>query len=273
MPSTCSMPAAMAANSSSVPLKTARTRRIVSALSTRTEGSSTPGLDRYSSGNDTRGLIFLSGQWMSALRAASQELIGPRGAIEIMPQEMRGAPPQNRAISAGITRKLEPLLKVCDRDCHWLFLLRSAWQWSSLWALIRGMRGASWIVSLAVFSTLPIACGGSSSKSEWPKGNVVFADANNYTAMAHLQIPTVQTASGADLMVCWDGIKKDLLCHDVVAPDSEILNVGFAKIPRIDPGVLADQLAVGQFDTNLVLTYREFHTVAGSTCANLSQFV
>jgi len=123
-----------------------------------------------------------------------------------------------------------------------------------------------------VVSTLPIACGGSSSKSEWPKGNVVLADANNYLGVPMLQIPAVPTASGADLMVCWDGIKKDLLCHDVVAPDSGIDNVGFAKIPNIKPDKLAMQLAVGQFDTNLVTTYREFHTVAGSTCANLSQF-
>jgi hypothetical protein len=135
------------------------------------------------------------------------------------------------------------------------------------------MRGSCSIVSLLGFSSLlPLACGGG-TKSEWPKGNVVLEDANNYTATASLTIPVVQTAPGADLMVCWDGVKKDLLCHDVVSPDNGIDNVGFARIPNAAHDKLAMQLAVGQFDTNLVQTYREFHTVAGSSCAMLSQFM
>src|SRR6478609_6490645 len=44
------MAEAMTANSASLPLKRARTRRMTSALSTAVAGSATPGFDRYSSG-------------------------------------------------------------------------------------------------------------------------------------------------------------------------------------------------------------------------------
>ena len=47
--------------------------------------------------------------------------------------------------------------------------------------------------------------------------DVVLMDANNYTSLTTLALPTIQTAPGADLMVCWDGLMKDLLCHDIAA--------------------------------------------------------
>jgi hypothetical protein len=140
------------------------------------------------------------------------------------------------------------------------------------------MRGRCWIVSvfsLSAFCSLPIACGGSTSKPDWPKGNIVLMDANNFTSVTDLNIPKVPTASGADLTVCWDGIKKDLLCHDVVAPDNAIENVGFLQIPNMSETQVKEKLKVGQLDENLVKVYRDFHTsmaTAGSTCAMLSQF-
>src|SRR6185369_3802925 len=47
------MAVAMGANSSDVPLKRARTRRMISALSTRTSGSLMPGFEMCSSGKLT----------------------------------------------------------------------------------------------------------------------------------------------------------------------------------------------------------------------------
>jgi len=122
-----------------------------------------------------------------------------------------------------------------------------------------------------VAALLP-ACGGSPSmSSEWPKGNVVIKDLNNYTSTTTLTIPMVTAKAGADLSVCWDGIKKDLLCHDLVAA-TDINNVGFLQIP-LSKTVVSQKLAVGQLDENLVSIYREHHVGAGETCANLSTFV
>ena len=134
---------------------------------------------------------------------------------------------------------------------------------------LRGARGFV-VVSLAVAAALP-ACGGSTTPA--PKGDVIFTDANNYTSETSLTIPVVQAKAGADLMVCWNGLQKDLLCHDIVAPSNAIDNVGFAKIPNLDQTKVAMQLAVGTFDENLAAVYGDFHTAdrPSSTCAMLSE--
>ena len=123
---------------------------------------------------------------------------------------------------------------------------------------------------LVVAALLP-ACGGSSTPSEWPKGNVVLKDANNYTSDTTLTIPIVQAKAGADLTVCWDGIMKDLLCHDLVAGTEDIDNVGFLQVP-LSKDVVSQKLAVGQLSENQVGIYREHRVAAGETCANLSTF-
>jgi len=108
---------------------------------------------------------------------------------------------------------------------------------------LRGARGFV-VVSLAVAAALP-ACGGSTTPA--PKGDVIFTDANNYTSDTSLTIPVVQAKAGADLMVCWNGLQKDLLCHDITGPGTTngIDNVGFAQIPNIPQSEVSRQLAVG----------------------------
>ena len=140
----------------------------------------------------------------------------------------------------------------------------------------RGGAGV-FLVSLAV-TPLLLACGSSTATPTWPKGNVVFEDVNNYTSVTELMIPKVTTASGADLMVCWNALENDLLCHPVTDPApagaNGIDNVGFAQIRNLDQTDVADQLAVGQFDDNLATVYGDFYVAQapGATCAMLSQF-
>lgn len=161
------------------------------------------------------------------------------------------------------------------------------WQRSRLWALIRGMSaglnssvrrgGASLFLLSLAMPPLLLACGGGTPAATWPKGNVVFEDANNYTSVTSLTIPKVTTKAGADLMICWSSLQKDLLCHDITGPGmgNGIDNVGFAQIPNIPQSEVSRQLAVGQFDDNLARVYGDYHTdqaAAGATCAMLSQF-
>jgi len=117
------------------------------------------------------------------------------------------------------------------------------------------------------------ACGGGTTGPEWPKGNVVFMDANNYTSQTSLTIPIVPAMAGADLDVCWDALSKDLLCHDITGTNS-IDNVAFLKIPNMDRAEVSAALAVGQLDENLVQKYGDYHTVQdpSTKCAKLSTF-
>src|SRR5262245_56786574 len=122
-------------------------------------------------------------------------------------------------------------------------------------------------MSFPLAALLP-ACGGD-SKPEWPKGNIVMHDTNNYTSTTMLTIPQIPTASGVDLNVCWDGLMKVLLCHDIVPTTNDVDNVSFLKIPNMNETDVAKALAVGQLDPNLVMVYRDHHVdhTATTKCA------
>src|SRR5262245_42958856 len=150
MASTCSMPAAMATNSASVPLKTARTRRIVSALSKRVDGKGTPGLERCSSGNDTR-----------------RSLLRPDGEVFDHATWHREASLQNRRFRVEFRAIFEPLLRARDSRCGRDSRLAAV----AALGLIRRMRGSGQLALLSSVPMLLAACG-SSSTPEWPKGNV-----------------------------------------------------------------------------------------------------
>ena len=138
-----------------------------------------------------------------------------------------------------------------------------------------GFTGFNSLVGIFGCALLAAGCGssGGGTAVNVPQGNVVLKDANNYTSQSTLSIPTVETAAGADLTVCWDGIAKDLLCHDMVAA-TEIDNVSFLQIPNMSHADVAAKLALGKLDENLVGIYRDFHVDHSlsppSTCTKLS---
>lgn len=123
-----------------------------------------------------------------------------------------------------------------------------------------------------------MACGSSGGGAPQSNGNanVVIKDANNFTSQSTLTIPTVDTAAGADLMVCWDGVKKDLLCHDVMPPSNGIDNVSFLQIPRMTHDQVSAKLAVGNLNVNDVAVYADYARATktqGSSCTKLSQLL
>src|SRR5690349_7325540 len=97
-------------------------------------------------------------------------------------------------------------------------------------------RGFAILVPLALAIPLAPACssGGGGSGAV---GNVVIKDANNYTSVSTLTIPTLQTAPMADLTFTWDAITKDLLCHPSGSsvPTGSIDNVAFLQIKGMAP--------------------------------------
>jgi hypothetical protein len=125
--------------------------------------------------------------------------------------------------------------------------------------------------ALMLAPALLAACGGGSSGPKVEPPDVALADANNYTSVSMLTIPKVSTKAGADLNVCWDGISKDILCHDITTGNT-IDNVAFLQIPNMSEDAASKKLAAGQLDPNIVMVYGDYHTAgASSKCVNLSQ--
>lgn len=104
-------------------------------------------------------------------------------------------------------------------------------------------------------------------------GWVILMDANNYTSASSLTIPTVQTAPGVDLRICWTDLHKDQFCHRLET-SSDIHNVAFLQIPKMSHDQVAAAFAIGQLDQATIRKYADYHTPQSpeSTCANLSQF-
>jgi hypothetical protein len=101
--------------------------------------------------------------------------------------------------------------------------------------------------------------------------NVFFTDANNYSSMSSLTLPSITTASGTDLTICWDQIMKDLQCHSVT-PLQDIDNVDVLAIPNSDAGAIEAELAAGTLQGPDLHSINHFLTNNASTCAKLSQF-
>lgn len=105
-------------------------------------------------------------------------------------------------------------------------------------------------------------------KKNQPTPTVFLSDANNYRAMGTLAIPTIETASGADLDICWPELETDLRCHAVAAAE-EIDSLALVRLLLTEeevegrlagPGILMSEVA----------GYLSYQPADGVTCAKLS---
>jgi hypothetical protein len=104
-------------------------------------------------------------------------------------------------------------------------------------------------------------------------GNIVIANANNFSGIAHLSIPVTHTQPGVDLQIFWDNLSSDLLCHQLI-PTKDIDSVTFAQVESLSKDEIATGLAAGKNlvgNVNVFYTYVVDHT-SGSACATLSSF-
>jgi hypothetical protein len=130
-------------------------------------------------------------------------------------------------------------------------------------------------IPCAFLALIVAACSGSSNSTGDGGGagtaNVFFTDANNYTSMSSLTLPSITTASGADLTICWDQIMKDLQCH-AVTPLQDIDDVDVLAVSNPDAGAIEMELAAGSLQGNDLHAINHYLTNHTSACAQLSQF-
>jgi hypothetical protein len=128
--------------------------------------------------------------------------------------------------------------------------------------------------SAAIRSTRPwaaaalcLACGGDEAASD--EGAIVLTDAQNYSLESSLSIPAIETASGADLDICWSGLMSDLQCHPV-DPQPDLDNLALLRFLHLSHDAVEARLTSGQLAQSEIDGYLEYRTDHASTCAKLS---
>jgi len=111
------------------------------------------------------------------------------------------------------------------------------------------------------------ACGGDEAAPA--QGAIVLADAQNYSIESDLSIPSIETATGADLDICWSDLVSDLQCHPV-APQPDLDNLALLRFLRLTHDAVEDRLTSGQLAQSEIDGYLEYHTDHATTCAKLS---
>jgi hypothetical protein len=101
--------------------------------------------------------------------------------------------------------------------------------------------------------------------------SIVLGNNNNYRSTASLTLPTVETASGADLDICWSNIATDMQCHPV-SPQTDIDNVAFLRLLHLSASEAQVKLVSGGITQSQIDGYVEFRTENRTTCTKLSEF-
>ena len=121
---------------------------------------------------------------------------------------------------------------------------------------------------LAALSSL-FACGSSDGVGD--VGPIVLQNQNNYRATGRLSLPTVETAPGVDLDICWNQMVTDIQCRTLV-PQVDIDNVALLRFKGLGEDEIERKLTAGELTQSEIDGYLESRTDHVSTCAKLFDF-
>lgn len=137
----------------------------------------------------------------------------------------------------------------------------------------RGTQQQAWLIGIvsAVWASV-FGCESTETNGDdasGARGNVVLRDANNYSTTSSLTLPSVETASGTDLDICWSDVLKDIQCHDL-APQDDLDTIALLRFSKLSEQEVAEKLTSEQLDQSEVDGYLEYLSDHESTCAPLS---
>jgi hypothetical protein len=112
-----------------------------------------------------------------------------------------------------------------------------------------------------------VGCGG--GEEEAPAGSILLSDAQNYRLETQLSIPTIDTASGTDLDICWPSVSSDLQCHPV-EPQADLDTLALLRFLNLSEDQVEARLTSGELSMSEVDGYLEYRADHASTCAKLS---
>lgn len=140
--------------------------------------------------------------------------------------------------------------------------------WVSRWCPSSGRVGALALITSLGLGFGLTGCEGDETGAE-SDADILFEDANNYSSSAVLTLPTIQTASGVEMDLCWGGATNDIQCHDV-DPLLGIDNIAILRFRNMTPEQVQLGMANGELPQSAVDGYLEYHTDKLDTCAKLS---
>ncbi len=123
---------------------------------------------------------------------------------------------------------------------------------------------------MGLFALSLVGCPGKGDDSGAviPTGDVVIGDANNYTFVGALDIPSIETASGVDITIDWSGVTQDIQCHDL-DPAQDIDNVGMVRFGQLTQAQVAQGLSTNNLSQSQMNGYVEVRN-DGGTSANIA---
>lgn len=100
---------------------------------------------------------------------------------------------------------------------------------------------------------------------------VSLAEVNNYTYQSALHIPTVETAPGSDIEICWKELTRDFQCHDM-DPKLDIDNATVVRIRNMSEAEIEEALGQDGLQQSNIDGYLVLKTEGKSDCVNLADF-
>lgn len=128
------------------------------------------------------------------------------------------------------------------------------------------------IGGLLILGSSAMGCGSDGDgDADGGGADIVVLDQNNYTGVATLTIPVVETAPGTNIEFCIDSLVANLQCH-ALDPLVDIANVSFLKIQGMSKEEITAKLEADTFATSDVKTYFDHAMDGVSSCVNLQDF-
>lgn len=114
-------------------------------------------------------------------------------------------------------------------------------------------------------------CGSDGGGADAATPPILLGNENNYRATGSLALPTIETASGVDLDICWSSVTTDLQCHPLL-PRTDIDNVGLLRFKGLSEDAVEQKLTSGELAQSVIDGYLESRTDHVSTCTKLFDF-
>lgn len=130
-------------------------------------------------------------------------------------------------------------------------------------------RGA--LLALSLLGAATLGCSGDADDDGGESGptTLVLTDAHNYTSTTDLEIPTIETASGVDLDICWTDVVSDIQCHEL-DPVADLDQVSLLRFLNLSEDDVEARIEADDLPQSAIDGYLSIEPDHQSSCTKLS---